>query len=167
MSAGFRTFNPSQNTWNPEVYFPTSEAELAEKLNSISLAQLTYTNVSVSTRADFLKAIHAELERKKETVKSIYLNESGLSSQRFDTEWQRTLDTVRIFEQYLRTDYLREKNEEFPADSITINKITYPIGPVLVLGSSNFPLAYSTAGGDTIAALAAGCFVLVLSLIHI
>lgn len=161
MSAGFRTFNPSQNTWNPEEYFPTSEAELAEKLNSISLAQLTYTSVSVSTRADFLKAIHAELERKKETVKPFYLNESGLSSQRFETEWKRTLDTVKIFEQYLRTDYLRETSEEFPADSITIKKLTYPIGPVLVLGSSNFPLAYSTAGGDTIAALAAGCCVLV------
>jgi NADP-dependent aldehyde dehydrogenase len=89
------------------------------------------------------------------------LKESGLSSNRFETEWKRTLDTVKIFEEYLRTAYLSEASEEFPADSITIKKITNPIGPVLVLGSSNFPLAYSTAGGDTISALAAGCCVLV------
>jgi len=161
MSAGFRTFNPCQNTWNTEEYFPTSESDLAEKLSTLSLAQLAYSKLSISSRADFLQAIHSRLERKKELIKEYYLKESGLSSIRFETEWKRTLDTVKIFEQYLRTDYLSETSEEFPADSITIKKITNPIGPVLVLGSSNFPLAYSTAGGDTISALAAGCCVLV------
>ena len=161
MSAGFRTFNPCQNTWNTEEYFPTSEADLAEKLSTLSLAQLSYSKLSISSRADFLQAIHSRLERKKELIKEFYLKESGLSSNRFETEWKRTLDTVKIFEEYLRTDYLSETSEEFPADSITIKKITYPIGPVLVLGSSNFPLAYSTAGGDTISALAAGCCILV------
>jgi len=161
MSAGFRTFNPCQNTWNTEEYFPTSEADLTEKLSTLSLDQLAYSKLSISSRADFLQAIHSRLERKKELIKEFYLKESGLSINRFETEWKRTLDTVKIFEQYLRTDYLSETSEEFPADSITIKKITYPIGPVLVLGSSNFPLAYSTAGGDTISALAAGCCVLV------
>ena len=161
MSAGFRTFNPCQNTWNTEEYFPTSEADLAEKLSTLSLAQLAYSKLSISSRADFLQAIHSRLERKKELIKEFYLKESGLSSNRFETEWKRTLDTVKIFEEYLRTAYHSETSEEFPADSITIKKITYPIGPVLVLGSSNFPLAYSTAGGDTISALAAGCCVLV------
>jgi len=161
MSTGFRTFNPSQNTWNVEEYFPTSEVELAEKLNTISSAQSIFTRFSAPSRADFLQAIHSILERKKELVKELYLKESGLSISRFEAEWKRTLDTVKIFEQYLRNHCISETNEEFPADSISIKKIAYPIGPVLVLGSSNFPLAYSTAGGDTISALAAGCCVLV------
>ena len=62
---------------------------------------------------------------------------------------------------YIIDQYIFEKTEEFQSDSIRIQKVTLPIGPVLVLGSSNFPLAYSTAGGDTIAAFAAGCCVLV------
>lgn len=161
MSAGFRTFNPSKNTWNPEEYFPTSEVALAEKLTTLSLAQVSYSKLPITSRADFLQAIHSSLERKKELVKEFYLKESGLSKNRFETEWKRTLDTVKIFEQYLRTLYMNETSEEFPNDSITIRKVAYPIGPVLVLGSSNFPLAYSTAGGDTISALAAGCCVLV------
>lgn len=161
MSAGFRTFNPCQNTWNAEEYFPTSEEDLAEKLTTLSLAQISYSKLPITSRADFLQAIHSSLERKKELVKEFYMKESGLSKNRFETEWKRTLDTVKIFEQYLRTRYMNETSEEFPNDSITIRKVACPIGPVLVLGSSNFPLAYSTAGGDTISALAAGCCVLV------
>lgn len=161
MSAGFRTFNPSQNTWNTEEYFSTSEVALAEKLNTLSLAQSIYGKLSSESRADFLIAIHASLEQRKEHVKTFYLKESGLSNTRFETEWKRTLTTIQLFEQYLRNQYIFEKTEEFPIDSIRIQKVTLPIGPVLVLGSSNFPLAYSTAGGDTIAAFAAGCCVLV------
>lgn len=161
MSAGFRTFNPSQNTWNTEEYFPTSEVALAEKLNTLSLAQSIYGKLSAESRADFLMAIHASLEQRKEHIRTFYLKESGLSNTRFETEWKRTLTTIQLFEQYLRNQYIFEKTEEFPIDSIRIQKVTLPIGPVLVLGSSNFPLAYSTAGGDTIAAFAAGCCVLV------
>ena len=161
MSAGFRTFNPSQNTWNTEEYFPTSEAALAEKLNTLSLAQSIYGKLSAESRAEFLAAIHASLEQRKEQVRTFYQKESGLSNPRFETEWKRTLTTIQLFEQYLRNQYIFEKTEEFPSDSVRIQKVTLPIGPVLVLGSSNFPLAYSTAGGDTIAAFAAGCCVLV------
>ncbi len=161
MLTGFRTFNPSQNTWNTEEYFPTSEVALAEKLNTLSLAQSIYGKLSAEARADFLMAIHASLEQRKEHIKTFYLKESGLSNPRFETEWKRTLTTIQLFEQYLRNQYIFEKTEEFPSDSIRIQKVTLPLGPVLVLGSSNFPLAYSTAGGDTIAAFAAGCCVLV------
>jgi NADP-dependent aldehyde dehydrogenase len=161
MSAGFRTFNPSQNTWNTEEYFPTSEEELTEKLNNLSLAQSIYTKLSSSSRADFLRSIQSSLEQRKSKIKVFYLKESGLSNMRFETEWKRTLTTIQLFEQYLRNQYTFEKTEEFLSDSIRIQKVSVPIGPVLVLGSSNFPLAYSTAGGDAIAAFAAGCCVLV------
>jgi NADP-dependent aldehyde dehydrogenase len=162
MSSGFRTFNPSQNCWNPEVYYPTSLEELDQKLTLLPFAQSEYGRLSIGRRADFLQAIHHSLSKKKNNIQKYYLNESGLSVVRFETEWKRTLDTIELFEKYLRDGYFAfEKTQEFPADAISIRKIAYPIGPVLVLGSSNFPLAYSTAGGDTISALAAGCCVVV------
>lgn len=161
MSAGFRTFNPSQNTWNSEEYFPTSEENLAEKLDTLSSAQFIYSKLSASSRAEFLQAIHSSMEQRKEQIKVFYLKESGLSNTRFETEWNRTLATIQLFEKYLRNQYIFEKVEDFSNDSIRLQKRALPIGPVLVLGSSNFPLAYSTAGGDTIAAFAAGCCVLV------
>jgi NADP-dependent aldehyde dehydrogenase len=162
MSSGFRTFNPNQNNWNPEVYFPTSKEELVQKLIPLTFAQSEYGRLSVEGRADFLQAIHHSLSKEKNQIRKYYLRESGLSNLRFETEWKRTLDTIELFEKYLRDGYFHfEKTQEFPTDSISIRKIAYPIGPVLVLGSSNFPLAYSTAGGDTISALAAGCCVIV------
>ena len=162
MLSGFRTFNPSQNCWNPEVYTPTSLDELDHKLTLLSFAQLEYSRLPVERRADFLQAIHHSLSKEKTNIQKFYLKESGLSSIRFESEWKRTLDTIELFEQYLRKGYYTfEKKQEFPTDSISIRKIAFPIGPVLVLGSSNFPLAYSTAGGDSISALAAGCCIVV------
>jgi NADP-dependent aldehyde dehydrogenase len=162
MPTGFRTFNPSQNYWNPEVYIPTSLEELDQKLSLLPVAQSEYGRLPIERRADFLQAIHHSLSNGKNKIQKFYLKESGLSSVRFEMEWKRTLDTIELFEKYLRNDYYTfEKTQGFPADSISIRKIAYPIGPVLVLGSSNFPLAYSTAGGDTISALAAGCCVVV------
>ncbi len=162
MSSGFRTFNPSQNYWNPEVYFPTSKEELDQKLILLPFAQLEYGRLSIQGRADFLQAIHHSLSKEKNNIQKSYLRESGLSDLRFETEWKRTLDTIELFENSLRSGYyMFEKTQDFPSEAISIRKIACPIGPVLVLGSSNFPLAYSTAGGDTISALAAGCCVIV------
>lgn len=162
MPSGFRTFNPSQNFWNPEVYIPTSLEELDQKLSLLPVAQSEYGRLPVERRADFLQAIYHFLSKGKNNIQKFYLEESGLSAVRFEMEWKRTLDTIELFEKCLRNDYYTfEKTQEFPADSISIQKIAYPIGPTLVLGSSNFPLAYSTAGGDTISAFAAGCCVVV------
>lgn len=162
MLSGFRTFNPCQNDWNEEVYTPTSPEELDRKLNLLSEAQSQFGKLTNTRRADFLQAIHRSLSKSKDQIKWYYLKESGLSSNRFEAEWKRTLDTIEIFEKHLRDEsFQKPKSQTFSTDSVSIQKVTFPIGPVLVLGSSNFPLAYSTAGGDTISALAAGCCVVV------
>jgi len=161
MSAGFRTFNPTQNNWNPEVYSPTSGIELIQKLELLPSAQDSYRRLSIVNRADFLLSIHVALQKKADLIKSFYLKESGLSENRFEAEWKRTLDTITLFEQHLRSHSSFEKEQNLPNDSVQIRKVALPIGPILVLGSSNFPLAYSTIGGDTIAAFSAGCCVVV------
>ena len=161
MSAGFRTFNPRKNSWNPEVYFPTSEDDCAFLLDSLSSGQSFYGKESPAKRAEFLRVIAVKMNSNKEGIKNLYLSESGLSESRFESEWNRTIQTIELFANYLSTDYLAEKVQHFPSESLHISKRKYPIGPVLVLGSSNFPLAYSTGGGDTISALSAGCCVVV------
>ncbi len=161
MSVGFRTFNPTLNTWNDEVYVRTSENEVNQKLKLLPSAQDSYRRLSVLNRADYLHAIHRSLQKRMGIIKDFYLKESGLSESRFETEWKRTLDTIILFEQYLRSHPSFEKKGSLPTDSIQMRKAALPIGPILVLGSSNFPLAYSTVGGDTVAAFAAGCCVIV------
>ena len=161
MSSGFRTFNPTQNTWNAEEYLRTPDIQLNQQLKLLPYAQDSYRRLSGLKRADFLHAIHRSLQKRMGQIKVFYLKESGLSESRFETEWKRTLDTIILFEQYLRSQLTFEKKEDLPADSVQMRKVALPIGPILVLGSSNFPLAYSTVGGDTVAAFAAGCCVIV------
>ena len=161
MSAGFRTFNPQLNCWNDEVYQCTSESILSQWLNEIPFAQKGYREKSISERASFLEEIYLQLTQSKAEIKETYMIESGLSEVRFEAEWQRTMSTILDFAQYLRSNYQEEKSIHIPSENIRIIKRKYPIGPVLVLGSSNFPLAYSTIGGDTVAAFASGCCVIV------
>ena len=158
---GFRTFNPSQNSWNPEVYSVTSEEELASKLADMEASQDLFSQTSPAERARFLRLIASEMDLHKSNIQAKYCQESGLSEGRFLVEWKRTLDTLELFAQYLETHYVFEKIEFLANESIRIRKKRLAIGPVLVMGSSNFPLAYSTIGGDSVAAFAAGCCVLV------
>lgn len=161
MSAGFRTFNPIKNDWNPEVYQNTTQDEYNHKLSLIAEAQRFLGRQTPEKRAELLQVIAACLSQKKELIKGFYLAESGLSETRFETEWNRTIHTISHFATHLTTDFQAVKTECFPSESLQIQKHKLPIGPVLVLGSSNFPLAYSTAGGDTVSAIAAGCCVIV------
>lgn len=158
---GFRTFNPSQNTWNPEVYKVTSAEELESKLAEMEASQDSFSQKTPTERARFLRLIASEMEEHKSIIQSSYCQESGLSEERFLVEWKRTHDTLELFAHYLETHFVFEKIEYLANESITIQKKRLAIGPVLILGSSNFPLAYSTIGGDSVAAFAAGCCVVV------
>lgn len=158
---GFRTFNPSLNSWNSEVYEVTSGHELASKLSELETCQASFSRTSPTVRAQFLRFIACELEAKKSSIQEMYCKESGLSSGRFLVEWKRTVDTLELFAHYLEHHFTFEKVKELVNESVTIRKQRFAIGPVLVMGSSNFPLAYSTIGGDSVAAFAAGCCVMV------
>ncbi len=158
---GFRTFHPLQNSWNPEVFPVTSEEELALKLNVMEASQVLFSQTSPAERARFLRIIALEMEANKFQIQETYCRESGLSQGRFLVEWKRTLDTLELFAHYLETNFVFEKIDYLSNESISIRKKRLAIGPVLVMGSSNFPLAYSTIGGDSVAAFAAGCCVIV------
>jgi len=158
MKKGFRTFQPNANAWDTKLYFPTPLPFLEEWRTNIAAAQQEFANLSMKERVAFLQELATELLAAKDDIQLLYCQESGLSKKRFEAEFERTFHTIRLFADYLEKARW-EKTETLEQEKIKLIKRNIPIGPVLVLGSSNFPLAYSTLGGDTIAAFAAGCCV--------
>ena len=127
----------------------------------------TYGYTSRAARADFLDAIADEIEAHGPQVTAIGTSESGLPAARLEGERGRTTGQLRLFASHIRDGaYLDIRHDKAlpdrqPAPRPELFMIQRPIGPVAVFGASNFPLAFSTAGGDTAAALAAGCPVVV------
>ena len=158
MSKGFRTFQPAQNTWNSHLYFPTPPSFLKEWETRIKPAQDLFGNAPTALRTKLLLLIHTFITADKTIIQALYTNESGLSETRFEAEFSRLTQTLLLFAEHIQK-MPWEKESERSHEAKTLRKKRLPIGPVLVLGSSNFPLAYSTMGGDTVAALAAGCCV--------
>jgi NADP-dependent aldehyde dehydrogenase len=159
----FRTFCPERNTKNEIVIECSSSQEIEEALNSAHLSRHFWENKSIQLRVDFLLAIRGQLIQDQSEIQYFYCLESGLSVSRFEVEFTRTLFQLEHFANFLQTNFSRitAQTEKQDYNFPTLYKHLCPIGPVVVLGSSNFPLAYSTIGGDSVAAIAAGCPVIV------
>lgn len=118
-------------------------------------------------RAAFLNAIADEIEARGDAITEIGTQETGLPEARLQGERGRTTGQLRLFADHILVgDYLDRRHDEAmperaPLPRSDLKMIGRPIGPIAVFGASNFPLAFSTAGGDTAAALAAGCPVVV------
>jgi len=118
-----------------------------------------YRKFSLKQRADLLRSIATELEKITSTVIETAMQETNLPETRLRNELNRTEYQLNFYadaaEQGLASEIRIDTNK------INLRKMNVPIGPVIVFGASNFPFAYSTAGGDTACALAAGCPVIV------
>lgn len=127
----------------------------------------SYGYASRAERATFLDTIADEIEARAEQITDIGHRESGLPAARLEGERGRTAGQLRLMAEHIRSgDYLDRRTDaalpdRAPMARPEIRLMQRPIGPVAVFGASNFPLAFSTAGGDTAAALAAGCPVVV------
>ena len=93
---GFRTFNPSKNSWNPEVYHATSEVDLAQQMSKLGECQAFFSETSPLDRATLLRFIREELLRNQESIQLSYQSESGLTPERFRIEWKRTLKSITL-----------------------------------------------------------------------
>jgi NADP-dependent aldehyde dehydrogenase len=164
----FRTSNPSTGERSVLEFF---EATSEEADRAVELAHLSFDEFNAllpQKRADFLIAISEEIEILGDQLIEAYCFESGLSAERAVTEKKRTLFQLRSFASALvqgdwleaSIDFADQDNDPPKPD---LRKMMTGIGPVVVFGASNFPLAYSTAGGDTASALAAGCPVIIKS----
>lgn len=127
----------------------------------------SYSATTRGQRAAFLDTIADEIELRGEAISEIGTQETGLPEARLEGERGRTTGQLRLFAQHIRQgDYLDRRHDpalpdRTPLPRPDLKMVQRPIGPVAVFGASNFPLAFSTAGGDTASALAAGCPVVV------
>lgn len=159
---GFQTFNPQLNDFNSEIYFRSNDDEVKFALESLDAAFNFLSNSSYEKRSLLLLTIANKLKDSEEIIKEYYCKESGLSASRFNIEFKRTLFQLESFSDFLLNEFSQsEPHTPKETSNPSLTKKNVSIGPVLVLGASNFPLAYSTIGGDSVAALAAGCPVVV------
>ena len=130
-------------------------------------AFVAYAATGRADRAAFLNAIADEIDARGDAITAIGTRETGLPAARLQGERGRTTGQLRLFADHiLAGDYLDRRHDpalpdRAPAPRPDLHMMQRPIGPVAVFGASNFPLAFSTAGGDTASALAAGCPVVV------
>ena len=168
-SRKFKTLNPILNTQNDWESTEATEQEISEATNLAWTAFKSFRKTSNTDRAAFLNAIADEIEALGEELISTYCTESGLPEGRANGEKGRTIFQLRSFAEMLsKGNWIETTIEEAIPDRTPLPKSDFrktfiPLGPIVVFGSSNFPLAYSTAGGDTASALAAGCPVIVKS----
>lgn len=125
-----------------------------------------YRKCSLKQRAAFMKAIAVELENCGDTLVQTAMQETNLPEARLRGERARTIFQLNSYaEACEKGDWLEARiDTAIPAKTPPkpdIRKMLVPLGPVVVFGASNFPFAYSTAGGDTACAFAAGCPVIV------
>lgn len=165
----FQTYNPVLNIPNEWKFIEASPDEVIAACELANKAFKTYRNKSEEERAQFLDAIAQEIENLGNYLLEVYTLESGLDGNRAQTELGRTLFQLRSYAAFIRSsdwsETIVEEGDEsrLPLPKPALFKTQIPLGPVVVFGSSNFPFAYSTAGGDTASALAAGCPVIVKS----
>jgi NADP-dependent aldehyde dehydrogenase len=123
--------------------------------------------LSGAARADLLRACAASLEQAGERIVTVADRETALGRPRLTGELARTCGQLRLFAEvveegsYLDIAIDRPQPEAQPLPRPDLRRMMVPIGVVGVFGASNFPLAFSVAGGDTASALAAGCPVVV------
>lgn len=141
--------------------------EINKTMQEAHLAFLSYKNFSGIKKAAFLRAIADEIEALGNELVRTAMRETNLPEARIINERGRTTGHCRMFADLVEEGSWVEARidtalaNRMPAPKPDIRKMLVPIGPVVVFGAANFPLAYSTAGGDTASALAAGCTVVV------
>lgn len=165
----FKTFNPKTNIHNPQEFVEASDAEINQAVNLASEAFKTYRHFNGVKKANFLNAIADQIMALGDTLVHMYMSETGLPEGRAKGERGRTVFQLQTFANLLQEGSWVNATidtaipDRTPAAKPDLRRMHIPLGPVVVFGASNFPLAYSTAGGDTAAALAAGCPVIVKS----
>ncbi len=151
----------------PGEFSVASEEEIDEAISKASSGFEIYKRTSFEKRAEFLETIANEImQLGDELIERGHL-ETGLPQARIINERGRTIGQLKLFAALLREGSFVEAiidtalPDRKPLPRSDLRRMFQPIGPVAVFAASNFPLAFSTAGGDTASALAAGCPVIV------
>ncbi|ROT96892.1 aldehyde dehydrogenase (NADP(+)) [Altererythrobacter sp. FM1] len=159
----FHAFDPSTDEAIPEPAFAIAgPRDIDDACAAAEAAFAVYSSLSLEMRAQFLEAVAEEIDALGEALTKRAHSETGLPEARLNGERGRTVGQLRLFAQVVRDGAWQgiridsaDPARTPPKPDLRLHKI--PLGPVAVFGASNFPLAFSIAGGDTASALAAGC----------
>jgi len=166
-SQQFQAVNPADGQAFGTFYPEQSREEVESTIARTWSTKGEFAALTLSARAKFLETIASELEGVRAGLVEIANLETGLPEARINGEISRTIIQLQLFAAMVRTGThlgatidLADADYK-PAARPDMRKINLPIGVVAVFGASNFPFAYSVIGGDSAAALAAGCPVIV------
>ncbi|MCP4824358.1 MAG: aldehyde dehydrogenase (NADP(+)) [Shimia sp.] len=160
---GDETFVSAPAHGEPRTFSAASVSDVDRAVKAAEDAFWVFGKSSAQDRAAFLHKIADEIEARAEAITQLGCEETGLPEARLQGERGRTTGQLRTFAEHIldetylgaRHDAALPDRSPMPRSDLRMSK--RPIGPVAVFGASNFPLAFSTAGGDTASALAAGC----------
>ena len=147
----------------PHDFYQATPEEVDAAAKAAATAYPAYRSLSAERRAQFLDAIADELDALGDEFVAVVCRETALPAGRIQGERARTSGQMRLFAKVLRRgDFYGARidkalPERTPLPRPDLRQYRIGLGPVAVFGASNFPLAFSTAGGDTASALAAGC----------
>ncbi len=159
----FRAVNPATAALLTPDFFEATPDEVDTAVQKAAAAFADYGRKSGAEKALFLETIAAEIMALGPDLIERCCAETGLPEARITGERGRTTGQLRLFAQLLREGSWVDARidtaqpERQPVPKPDIRSMLRPLGPVGVFGASNFPLAFSVAGGDTTSALAAGC----------
>ncbi len=163
----FRALNPSTGQSLEPEFHEALDAEVAQAMEAAGAAFGEFRNRASLERARFLENIAENIEALGDTLIERAHAETALPVARLIGERGRTCGQLRLFAGTVREGSWVDARidtalpDRQPLPRPDIRRVLKGMGPVVVFGSSNFPLAFSTAGGDTASALAAGCPVVV------
>lgn len=163
----FYSFDPAQQINTEYLFHKATPEEIDLAVHKAAAAFQVYRKKEGAEKADFLSALAAAIANSGEELIRVCCKETGLPAARIEGERMRTVNQIKMFAALLREgSWVNARIDtadpaRAPLPKPDIRSLHIPLGPVVVFGASNFPLAFSVAGGDTIAAFAAGCTVVV------
>jgi alpha-ketoglutaric semialdehyde dehydrogenase len=165
--AGFRAIDPATGAELEPAYGEAGPGEVTQAAVLAAAAFPGYRRTTGEQRAAFLDSIATNIEALGTVLTDRVTAETGLPAGRVAGETSRTVGQLRLFATVLRDGGWHGVRVDTPLPDRSplprpdLRQRSVPVGPVAVFGASNFPLAFSVAGGDTASALAAGCPVVV------
>ncbi len=148
------------------MYPDATALEIEQVMNNAAQAFKEYRKKSLKEKADFMRAIAIEIEACGDELINTTIGETNLPEARLKGERGRTMFQLNSYADACENGTWLGVSINLAVPEATppkpdLRKMLVPIGPVVVFGASNFAYAFSTAGGDTASALAAGCPVIV------
>lgn len=166
-STTFNAYNPENGKQLSVDFYEASRDEVDRAAHKAEEAFLVFSAKSDKERARFLEAIADEIMALDDVLIQRCKQETALPEGRLKGERGRTVNQLRLFANLLKDgSWVNAKIDKAnpdrsPVPKPDVRQMQRPLGPVGIFGASNFPLAFSVAGGDTASALAAGCTLVV------